>query len=142
MWSVCVYFLCTFCPACCPCTVKGPPAAVLCVSTYSSGYKLLMLFLSAPKSQRHHPSHRENMLCLIFSVSMTSSVCNSTYFSLKLDDLEESRWRHQCKYTVLYWTHPLQLDAEGLIPVQPADGCPARPTDHSGVQSEHRADLH
>lgn len=39
-------------------------------------------------------------------------------------------------------THPLQLDAEGLIPAQPADGRPARPADHSGVQPEHRADLH
>lgn len=40
-----------------------------------------------------------------------------------------------------HFTHPLQLEAECLIPAQPTAGCPASLADHSGVQPEHGADF-
>lgn len=40
-----------------------------------------------------------------------------------------------------HFTHPLQLEAECLIPAQSTAGCPARLADHSGVQPEHGAEF-
>lgn len=41
----------------------------------------------------------------------------------------------------LHSSYPLQLEAESLIPAQPATGRPTRLADHSGVQPEHGADF-
>lgn len=40
------------------------------------------------------------------------------------------------------FTHPLQLEAEGLIPAQPVGGGPARPANRSAVQAQHGTNFH